>query len=218
MLATFDKASLDLGAPLGECADDLRRHALDLGRSPPHRCPLDTERSSQRPTEMCLVEVAGGLGLGVDPPSVECAPPPVARLGHVGDQHVGVEQGIAGARGSVPEARGDEALAGVVVDPARPPAGSAGLSLEVGERCSDRLLVCLGHRGGDILLTERVQQRDRLRCPEGEIEARQTTLVHPLGELLETGGMEATEDRTQLFGPHLARQPHASQAPTQPPS
>ena len=59
---------------------------------------------------MGLVEEAGSLGVGVEAAGVECPPRAVVGgLAEVGDQHVGVEQRVAGARDAVDEGRGDRA-------------------------------------------------------------------------------------------------------------
>ena len=88
-----------------------------------------------------LVEVAGGLGVRVDAPGVERRPPAVGAEREVGDEHVGVQLRVAGARGPMPERGGDEPVAGDRVHAGRPAARHRRLALHVAERVGDRLVV-----------------------------------------------------------------------------
>ncbi len=75
--------------------------------------------------QLCLIEVAGGLGVGVQQPSVQRPPLPIVdSTGDVGHDDVGMQERIAGAGGAVHERGGDEPLDGnafvTVVAAARP--------------------------------------------------------------------------------------------------
>jgi hypothetical protein len=161
----------DLGPPGRELAQLVVLEAPELGDPVANLLPLGTEASDQPVAEQGLVEVAGGLGVLVDRGVVEAGPAPVRALGRVGDQHVGVELGVAGAGGAVAVGGGEVARAldepGAAAAAPRP----AGLALQVGEGGVDRALVGVPHRGARPLVSERPQQRDRLRRREGEIEA-----------------------------------------------
>ena len=68
-------------------------------------CHSTPRRLGQLVAQVGLVDVAGGLGVVVDRRVVEPGPAAVRSLGRVGDQDVGVELGIAGARGAVDDRR-----------------------------------------------------------------------------------------------------------------
>ena len=74
------------------------------------RAASATPRLGQLVAKLGLVEVAGGLGVVVDRRVVEAGPAAVGSLGRVGDQDVGVELGVAVARGAVAEGGGEEPL------------------------------------------------------------------------------------------------------------
>ena len=74
-------------------------------------------------TEVGFVEVAGGLGVQVQPPPIEGPPHAVGALGHVGHEHVGVEVRVPGPAGAVPERGGDQAVDLDLVDPVLPGPG-----------------------------------------------------------------------------------------------
>ena len=82
-------------------------------------CHSHPEAAAQLVAQMGLVDVAGGLGVVIDRRVVEPGPAAVRPLGRVGDQDVGVELGIAVARGAVGVGGGEVAVA---VDELVPPA------------------------------------------------------------------------------------------------
>ena len=82
----------------------------------------------------------------------------------------------------MPEAGGDEPVTGdLVLDPVHPSAGEAHLALEVADCGVDRGLVrgddFTGHRAR---LAQPVEDRDRLRGPEREVQTRQLRPRQPL--------------------------------------
>ena len=80
--------------------------------------------------ELGLVEVAGGLRQREEVAGVECAPAALGAAGQVRDQHVGVEMGVAGAAGAMPEPRRDEPVAGGGAGAARAAADDTGVLFE----------------------------------------------------------------------------------------
>lgn len=92
-------------------AGDIREPVARLG-------PIDAEATGQLVAQVRLVDVAGGFGVVVERRVVEPGPATVGSLGRVGDQDVGVELGIPGARGAVNVGGGEEAIAG---DDSAPP-------------------------------------------------------------------------------------------------
>ena len=96
-----------------------------------------------------LVDVAGGLRLVKErrapPRAGEREPAPVgARAGQVGDEYVGVERRVAGARGAVAEGHREEAAAGLDAGAAVAALDEAGAALEVGDRLGDGAVVGAG--------------------------------------------------------------------------
>ncbi len=63
----------------------------------------ETSALAELMAQLCLVEVAGGLGVAVDRPAVEGPEATLMIPGHVGHQHVAVEGRVAGARAAVRE-------------------------------------------------------------------------------------------------------------------
>ena len=83
--------------------------------------PHSTPRLRAQPVaQLCLVQVAGGLGGAVDGARVKGPEAALAVLAEVGHQHVGVQGRIAGARGAVAKARGHQPDGGDALRPARP--------------------------------------------------------------------------------------------------
>jgi hypothetical protein len=84
---------------------------------------------------------------------------------------VGVQLGIAGARGAVRIGGGEEAVAGDELGTALAAPRPAGLALQVAERLGGGGAVGLGDLAGDRMAAERPGQRDGLGSGEGEVEA-----------------------------------------------
>ena len=123
-------------AELVEPFEDLMpslREVVDQGtgdtgqvRDPvPNLTPLQTECGGEVVAELGLVEVAGGLRQRVEVSGVERAPMAFGAAGQVRDQHMGMEMGVAGAAGPMPEPRRDEPVTGRGVDPAGAAANDA---------------------------------------------------------------------------------------------
>jgi hypothetical protein len=150
----------------------LGGEALDLREPVDHLAPADAEAPSQLVAKMRLVDVAGGGRVLVDRRVVEPGPSPERPLGRVGDEDVGVELWVAGARGAVDIARREKAVALDELMPSGAAAGPAGGLLEVVETRPHRLGVGGFDLGGDGMAAERPGQGDRLRRREGQVESR----------------------------------------------
>lgn len=73
----------NLGPPLAEALEDVARQADDLRRALVNGGPLDAQFDGQVPAQRALVEVAGGLGVGVERCRVQRGPAAIEALGHV---------------------------------------------------------------------------------------------------------------------------------------
>ena len=167
----------DLLAALGELAQVGVGEALDLGDAVADRLPLHAEPLAQLMAEVCLIDVAGGLGVVEDRRVVEAGPAPVRSLGRVGDQDVGVELGVAGPGGAVLEGGGEEARAVEEFMAAGAAARPAGLALHVGEGGCYGVAVGLVDLDRRLVAAERPEQRDGLRGGKGEVEAGDRSLA-----------------------------------------
>ena len=78
-----------------ERADQRIGDAGEVGDALGDGVPGDTEAAGQLVAELGLVEVAGGLGVPIQPGCVQRSPAAVVGLDGVGDQHVRVQQRIA---------------------------------------------------------------------------------------------------------------------------
>src|SRR4051794_5091039 len=145
--------------------------AIDLSDASANWLPLDAEPLAHLMAQVGLVDVAGGLGVVVDRRVVEPGPAAVRPLGRVGDQDMGVELGISGARGAVEVAGGKEAIAVDELMPSRAAAGPAGFSLQVVQGRFDGGGVGGASLGPHLLAAERPEQGDRLGRGGGGIEA-----------------------------------------------
>ena len=158
--------------------EEERRDALDLGRTVVvDGGPRDPEPLGQLRSKRRLVEHAGRLLRREQLTAVEREPRAVLRADLVGDEDVGVELWVSGARGAVDEARGEEPFGVDLEDAVVAAARERGVLFDEGERCGDRGLV----RGEDLcgcrFVGERPQHRDALRRREREREAGDGALV-----------------------------------------
>jgi hypothetical protein len=100
----------DLGPALREVLEDPIVDAADLRDALLRRLPLQTQRLGEPTPQRGLIEVAGGPGVRVQGAPVERGDAP---LGHrrVGNDGVGMQLRIAGARAAMPKRRDLQALA-----------------------------------------------------------------------------------------------------------
>jgi hypothetical protein len=153
---------LDLVPALRERLDHLARDPVDLGVAVADRTEANAQPRSEAVPELCLIEVAGGVGVVVDRATVDGLPPPLRRASEVGAHDVGVEKRVAGAARPVIERSGDDAVS---LDPAAVagrPTGEAGVSLVVGDDGIDRVAVRVADRLASLLVGDRPQHRDAL--------------------------------------------------------
>jgi hypothetical protein len=85
--------------------------ARDLGDALAGRLPLDAEAAGQLVAKVGLVDVGGGGRVVIDRRVVEPGPAAVRSLGRVGDKDMGVELGVAVARGTMAVGGGEVAIA-----------------------------------------------------------------------------------------------------------
>lgn len=86
---------LDLVPALREGPDYRLGHALDLRPAVVGHTPADAQRLAQGMAQVSLVEEAGRAGVVVEVPTVDGLPLALGGAGQVGDDDVGVQQGIA---------------------------------------------------------------------------------------------------------------------------
>ena len=162
---------LDVGAAAAERAERLRRHAGDVRDPVADRAPLDAQLARELGAQPSLVEVAGGLGVRVQPAAVERRPAPIRAEREVGDEHVGVQLRVAGARGAMHERRGDQPSPGDAVDARGSAPRDRGLALDVAERVLNRPVVRGADRSAHAVIADAEQHADALGRRERQIEA-----------------------------------------------
>ena len=156
-----------------------------------------------------LVEEAGGAGVLVNEGAVERPEAVVDALGHVGNQQVRVEVGIAGPTGPVAEHRDGEAFATDALGSGVATPGHGRILLEVGDGLGRGRLVGGYHLGLDRGAAKGVEQGDRLRRRHGDVEAGHGGLAAARShreQALAGGGVVAAEDELERLGIDLAGQ------------
>jgi hypothetical protein len=149
----------DLLVALGEPPPQLLGHPLDGAVAPPiRRLPFDSERPGQLLLVGGLIHRVRGRTVVEQVAGVQRAPLAVRPLGAVGDDHVRVQQRIAGPRGAVGEPHRQQArplhMLGTM-----PPGAGANLAVEVGDRSAHPGLMRLRHLTAGGLVSEGVQDR-----------------------------------------------------------
>ena len=104
-LTTLGQLGLDLVPSSREPIEHCCRDSDDVRDPVDDRCPLDTELDSELGAEVRFVEVAGGLGVEIEVPGVECSPAAVGAAGRVRDDDVTVQVRVAGSARAMPERR-----------------------------------------------------------------------------------------------------------------
>jgi len=152
----------------------------------------------------------------VELPAVEGTPTAIGGAGHVGQQDVGVQRRVAGPRCLVPEPGRDETLAREAGDLAfHPTTGRTRGPFEVADSRVDRRLMrfddLTGHRPQ---LPQPIEQRYRLRGPEGHVEPR-----HPSpGQPIIRARRATRENRHQVIGGDEAVEAEQLGAVSEPPA
>ena len=162
---------LDVGAAAAERAERFRRHAGDVRDPVADRAPLDAQLARELGAQPSLVEVAGGLGVRVEPAAVERRPAPIGAEREVGDEHVGVQLRVAGARGAMHERRGDQPSPGDAVDARGSAPRDRGLALDVAESVLNRPVVRGADRSAHAVIADAEQHAHALGRRERQIEA-----------------------------------------------
>ena len=198
--------ALDLRPAAREVAQNVVGKALQLGGPAAHRLEGEAEFTRQLRAQLGLVEVATGLRLPVEVGAVQGRVAPVGALGEVGHQDVGVELGIAGARGAVGKGRGDHPAGVGDLGAAGAAAHESRLALDVVEGGSDGALVAFAHDAAGSRIAQGPEQRDRLRRREGVVEAGDAAAAAKGDERLTVGGMLGSEDSAQLRRLDLPRE------------
>ncbi len=204
----------DLGAALREVLDDPAGDAGDVGNVVVDRVPLDAETSGQFVAQHTLVQRSGRQLGAVEGLSVECGPLAVGPASEVRDEDVGVQMGVAGATGAMPEPGGDEPDARQTAGAellercrlrlaiVRPATHEAGFSFEPADRLFDGGVGGFDDLGTHERVGKCVEHADRLRCRERQVEARDTVL--PRLDLVAVRGqpgarIEPSEDGSKLI-------------------
>ena len=190
---------LDLVAPSREAFEHRGGDAVDVGDAVDNRCPGNAEATGELGPELRLVEIAGGLGVQVEVPRVECSPTAVRAARRVRDDDVRVEMGIAGSARAMPERGGDESIAAHLHESVRPASGPARLFLEVAQRGIDAGVVRGAYVGTDVPVAEPPEDGHGLRRAEGEIESRDSVLS-AAGEAFSGTRIDAGQDLPEILG------------------
>ena len=161
----------DLGMPLREVVENFLRDALDLRGAIADLLPLDAEGARQLVPEDCFADGAGGLRGGVDGSHVGSGPATIGGANAVGDDHVRVQMRVAGASHLVRVHAADEPLRADDVDSIGASASEAFMPLEVVESGADRALLGGEDLLAQLLVPDREQHTDGLRCGERQVES-----------------------------------------------
>ena len=194
---------IDLRPPPTERPQHRSRHAGHVGDPVPNRTPLEPELARQLGAQPSLVEVAGGLGVRIQPPPVERRPAAVGAEREVGDQDVRVQLRVAGPRRPMPERRRDQPTPGHGMNATGTTPRHRGMPLDVAERIRNGAIVRAPDRTTHPIVTNAEQHAHALRSRERQVEARHATLRAP-PEQLPGPRMRAVEDPPQRIVADLA--------------
>lgn len=215
-LAPVGHALLDLAPPLGEQLEDGAGDTVDLGVALGQRPPSHAELAGEGGAQVGTVEKAGGLGVEVEPTSVEGAPFPVFALHKVGDDDVRVQLRIQFAAGAVAERRADEAPGARLLDSVVTDAGHRGGVLQPRQRRLHRLLVAADHRGCHLRVAESEQHGHGLGGREAQVVAGQRPVGR--GQVLAGPWVVACEHGPEVLRVHGSRQAEVGGARADPPA
>ena len=163
---------VDLAGALGEAADQLLGHALELPVAVGvRRRPLHPEC----PDELALVggpvDGVRGQPMPVQVPAVQGRPASVRPLDAVGDDQMGVQQRVALSGRPVVEPDRQQPLSGHVLDTAMAAAGPQVL-VQVADRLGQPGVMGGQHRPAGGRVAEAVEDRDALGRPQHHVEGR----------------------------------------------
>src|ERR1700674_4736495 len=189
------EVGLDVLAPLREATQSNVGDAGDVGDAIGDGSPVDAEPAGQFGAELCLVEVADGLGPRVEGPGVQRRPPVIGDgVDEVGDHDVGVYLWVPGPGGAVTERGGDEAVGGDALLAAFAPTGPGGLGLEHRQGRADCGVMSVADLVRGLWVAEGEEQRNRLRSRERGVEAWDGHCTMGAGEALPGSWVTGGED------------------------
>ena len=191
---------IDLGAPAAERAQHGRRHTGDVGDPVANRRPLDAQLARELAPQPRLVEVTGGLGVGVDAPPVKRRPLPVGAEREIRDEHVGVQLRVASARSAMAERRRDEPIALDRLSAAGSAARHRRLALHVSHRVDHCAVVRVANDRTQPVVSDPEQHADALRRRVGQIEPRSAVAQHATERLAATRMLAGEHARKRVDG------------------
>ena len=194
---------LDLLAAVREVVPHLLVDPDHIGDAIADRAPFDAEPAGELVAQVGFVEVAGGGRVQVERATIQRPPGPVGALGHVRHQQVGVQMGVPGPAGAMPEPGRDEPVDLDLVDAVLPGSGPGGLPFEVVEGGVDGRIVRVAHRSGRVGIAEPGQDRHGLGSPEGQVETGDLAAGEP-AELLARGRVLAGPDGVEVVSGDVA--------------
>ena len=150
-LAAAFELGFDLGAAAAERLEQRLGQSVDLADAAADGGEAQAEASDELGAQLRLVEVAAGLSVGVQAPSVERGPAPVGSARHVRHEDVGVQLGVAGAARAVAEGGAEEAVAEQGDGAALAAATHRRVALHVAQRRLDGGVVGVAHRAADVV-------------------------------------------------------------------
>ena len=215
--ATPSQLADDLGAAPGEVLDQLAGEAGEVGRPLGHLAPLEPEVPADLVAQARLVDESRRLGALVERSRVQRCPAAVRPLGAIGDHDVGVQQRIAGPRGSMTKARGEKPVAAhnfhAVLATSRP----ARLALEVGDCVGDRLLVAATEDISDVGRRDAGDDAHALGSLERQVEPGNAALGQRPPEQCSGRRDRSLEQPTHLPRADVAREPERAGTSAEPP-
>ena len=128
-------------------------------------------------------------------------------MDEVRDHDVGVQLRVARTRCPVPERRGDEPVTGDLLNAGLPSPGAGSLRFERCEGAGDGDIVRSANLLGDLRVTEREQQRDRLRGAERGVEPRDLRRTLPTRQRLARPGIASEENMMERLRVDLSFEP-----------
>ena len=175
--------STHLGGADRELGEERLGHVADLGDAVLRRVPHHTETLRQLGSQTSVVERRQGALVALDEAGVEGEPTTVGRLHTVGDHEVGVELRVERPAGVLAEHRRDDPLGVDDGDLAADPVAGVGVTFDPSGERSDRGVVGVEHLASDVVVAEGEQDRHRLGCRGGDVEAADRVVVVAASEM-----------------------------------
>jgi hypothetical protein len=161
---------VDLTGALGEAAHQPLRHPLELPIAVSvRRRPLHPECPDKFALVGGPIDGVRGQPMPVQVPAVQGCPPSVRPLHAIGDDQVGVQQGIALPGRPVVKADRQQPLSGHVLDTTMS-AASPQVLVQVGDRLAQPGMVGGQYRPSGRRVTQAIQDRHALGRPQDHVE------------------------------------------------